>query len=47
MRLLLLLLLLLTAIKSSIDFLAPDHSGGDRVRQRRVAGSQVERGFMK
>lgn len=30
-------------IKSSIDFLAHDHIGGDRVRQRRLAGSQVER----
>ena len=37
-----------TVIKSSmIDFLAHDHIGGDRVWQRRLAGSQVERGFMK
>lgn len=34
-------------IKSLIDFLARDHIGGDRVRQRRMAGSQVQRGFMK
>lgn len=42
-----LLLLLHMVIKGFIDFLARDHIGGDRVRQRRMAGSQVQSGFMK